>query len=45
MKISSLLKKYSYLKKLWNQKKDPKFPNGESYEDVSIRLNKFIKNC
>ena len=43
MKISSLLKKYSYLKKLWNQKKDPKFPNGESYEDVSIRLNKFIK--
>ena len=43
MKVSSLFKKYSYLRKQWDQKKDPKFPNGESYRNVSDRLNKFLK--
>ena len=43
MKVSNLHKKYPYLKKQWDQKKDPKFPNGESYSDVINRINKFIK--
>jgi ribonuclease H / adenosylcobalamin/alpha-ribazole phosphatase len=29
--------------KKWNEKKDPKFPGGESYKDVGTRLNKFLK--
>ena len=43
MKVHNLVKKYHYIKKNWEKNKDPKFPNGESYRDVNIRINNFLK--
>ncbi len=42
MSLSSLKKSFPLIKKKWSQKKDLKFPEGESYKDVSIRVKKFI---
>ena len=38
-----LSKKFPYIIKAWNKKKDPKFPNGESDKNVLIRINNFKK--
>jgi len=42
MNLHSLMINFPLIKKKWIQKKDPKFPDGESYKDVSIRVNNFI---
>ena len=37
-------RKYPYIAKSWKKGLDPKFPNGESIDDVSKRLNKFLNS-
>ena len=44
MNYKTLIKKFLYIKQAWNKKKDPKFPEGESDEDVYLRIEKFKKN-
>ena len=41
--VKELSQKYPNIPKMWNLGLDPKFPNGESLKDVSIRLDKFLK--
>ena len=43
MTYNTLVKKFPYIKKAWNNKRDPKFPEGESDKDVFFRLKKFKK--
>lgn len=43
MIINQALKKFSYLEKNWKNKKDPKFPNGENFENVKKRVSLFLK--
>lgn len=43
MIINQALKKFSYLEKSWKNKKDPKFPNGENFENVKKRVSIFLK--
>ena len=42
LKFRELKQKYPNIIKKWNAGLDPKFPNGESLKDVSVRLNKFL---
>ena len=44
MTYNTLVKKFPYIKKAWNKKRDPKFPEGESDKDVFLRFKKFKKN-
>ena len=43
MKFIDFEKKFTEIKKKWSENKDPKFPKGESFTDVSLRVKKFIK--
>jgi len=43
MTYNALVKKFPYIKKAWSNKRDPKFPEGESDKDVFFRLKKFKK--
>lgn len=43
MSLKSLKKNFPYVHKYWLQKKDVKFPNGESMKDVHKRVFKFLK--
>ena len=43
MKFINFEKKFPEIKKKWSENKDPKFPKGESFKDVSLRVKKFIK--
>ena len=43
MKLENFIKKYPQINEKWQDQKDPKFPQGESYKEVNFRVNKFIK--
>lgn len=40
--INEFLIKNKKIVSQWNKKKDPRFPNGENYKDLLLRINKFI---
>lgn len=44
MKVGELKSRFSYILKKWKNGADVKFPNGENYEDVKLRLGKFIRD-
>ena len=44
LNYKELKKQFPHIIKKWSKDKDPKFPNGESLNDVSNRLNNFIKS-
>jgi broad specificity phosphatase PhoE len=43
LSLKDLTDKYPQIVNAWQSNEDPKFPDGESQEDVNIRLNKFLK--
>jgi len=43
--FNNLKNKFPDLIKNWKNKKDPKFPKGESTSDVLVRVKKFLKFC
>lgn len=43
MKLENFIIKYPQINEKWLNKKDPKFPSGESFKEVNFRVNKFIK--
>ncbi len=43
MDLKRLFENYPYIKKGWNNKKDLKFPGGESYKELNLRVNNFKK--
>ena len=43
MDLKRLFENYPYIKKGCNNKKDLKFPGGESYKELNLRVNNFKK--
>ncbi len=43
LSIDNFKKKYPHIVDMWNKGNDPKFPGGESIQNVISRLNKFIQ--
>ena len=42
LNINQLKKKFPRIVNMWQNGKDPSFPNGESHQDINARKNKFL---